>query len=158
MLLKRRGYWDRYVWTFRDNRIPLTRPPHPSLFMEGLHLHSVLLGSKNYHWKGHTALIEYDTRLFITALHTWFLESHYHKLGTLIIKPKGQKLLDIIVISYLVSDEGKLAVSSPLSPLTDIDGVNSELYWSVGLDIVLIVEISYVGFWFPAKWNYVNSI
>lgn len=93
---------------------------------------SFTFGSKSYHWKGHTALIEDNTGLFIAALHTKFSETHYHKLGTLIVQPKGQKLLDLIVISCLVmqerSDEGKLAVSSPLSLLKVIDGVSSKSY------------------------------
>jgi len=51
------------------------------------------------------------------------------------------------------SDEGKLGISSPLSPLKVVAGVTSESYWDIGLDIALIVKISYVEFWVLVKWN-----
>lgn len=75
---------------------------------------SFTFGGKNYHWKGHSALIEDDSGILLAALHATILVADYHKLGTLIVVQAGQKLLDLVVVSCLVmlerSDEGKLAV------------------------------------------------
>ena len=71
------------------------------------------VNGNKYHWKGHTALIDDQTRCLLAGFHSKFLETDNHKLGTLVITEDGKNMLDIVVISCLVmqerSDEGRLA-------------------------------------------------
>lgn len=73
---------------------------------------------KSYHWKGHTALIEDETGILIAALHTRFVESDPHNLGTFVVTLDGKAILDLVVVTCFVmqerSEEGKLSVHSLL--------------------------------------------
>jgi hypothetical protein len=69
---------------------------------------------KKCHWKGHTALIEDETRILLGAFHSRFFEGKSHQLGRLVITEDGKQMMDMVVITCLLvqerSDEGKFAV------------------------------------------------
>ena len=75
--------------------------------------------AKKYHWKGHTALIDDQTKCLLATMHTRYLETDSHKLGTLVITEDGKEILDLAVVSALVlqerSEEGSLAVRPHVS-------------------------------------------
>ena len=78
---------------------------------------SFTYNGKNYHWKGQTALIDDETKCLLAAMHSRFLETDSHKLGTLVITGDGKEIFDMAVVSALVlqerSEEGRLAVRIP---------------------------------------------
>jgi len=83
-------------------------------FFQGVH--TFTFNGKKYQWKGHTALIDADSGVLLAALHTRFLESDPHKLGTLVITLDGKDILDMAVITCLVmqerSEEGRRSVQT----------------------------------------------
>jgi hypothetical protein len=68
---------------------------------------------ERFHWIGQTALVEEKSGWFLAGFHARFLESHEHKLGSLVITKEGCLMLDLVVATCLVmqerSDEGRLA-------------------------------------------------
>jgi len=78
---------------------------------------SFTYNGKNYHWKGQSALIDDETKCLLAVMHSRFLETESHKLGTLVITYDGKEILDLAVVSALVlqerSEEGMLAVRTP---------------------------------------------
>jgi hypothetical protein len=71
------------------------------------------VGGRKFHWKGQTALLDDQSGQLLAGFHATYLETDYHKLGSLVVTEEGKKMLDAVVISALVvqerSDEGKLA-------------------------------------------------
>jgi hypothetical protein len=89
------------------------------------HIHSCHYLSKtkfsidgnHYHWAGHGELVEEKTGDVIAQFYpSWnVMDSDEHKIGKMIVKEKGQALLDAVVTTALIvqerSEEGRQAVA-----------------------------------------------
>ena len=74
-------------------------------------------GNKQYHWKGHAALVEDDTSVCLGVNHHFNLGGPRHKLGNIVLTHEGLKAKDMVLVTCLVeqarSDEAKLEVRLP---------------------------------------------
>ena len=74
------------------------------------------MNGKVYYWKGHSELVSVETGdLLAEFFPSWLvIDVHEHKLGKLVIKGEGKKVIDAVVVTALItherSDEGRQAV------------------------------------------------
>jgi hypothetical protein len=91
---------------------------------------------------GTSALVDDETKCLLATMHTRFLETDTHKLGTLVITYDGMQTLDLAVVSALVlqerSEEGKWSVCPPVfSRLTEIVRIGQGAH-QCGIDHVAV--------------------